>query len=56
MKRRKSAIDRAKQIERIERLRRMKPEDRLQACLSISALTGEFQRAGKRFLEQNPRS
>ena len=46
--RRPSAIDRAKQLERIERARRMTPEARLLACVNISMAVLELQRAGKR--------
>ncbi len=46
--RRKSAIDRAKQAERIERARRMTPEQRLEASASVSAAVMELHRAGHR--------
>jgi hypothetical protein len=46
--RRKSSIDLAKQKERIERARRMTPEERLQACINLSSLVAEFQQAGRK--------
>jgi hypothetical protein len=52
--RRKSAIDRAKQHERIERSRRMKPEDRLLACVNLCSVGVEIQLAGKRYRETTP--
>ena len=47
--RRKSSIDTAKQKERIERARRMTPESRLEACVNLSRLVKEIQRAGERY-------
>ena len=47
--RRKSAIDEAKQKDRIERARRMTPEARLQACIRISHVALELRRAGERY-------
>jgi hypothetical protein len=47
----KSAIDHAKQTERIERARRMSPERRLEACINLSKLGAEIQRAGRRYRE-----
>ena len=46
--RRPSEIDRAKQLERIERARRMTPEARLLACVQISTMVLQLQQAGKR--------
>ena len=57
--RRKSSIDRARQKERIERARGMTPEARLVACVKISRLVKEIQRAGERYRKetrQNPNS
>jgi hypothetical protein len=54
MERRKSAIDLAKQRDRIERARRMLPEDRLQACINLSSLMAEFRKAQKQLLKVVP--
>jgi hypothetical protein len=57
--RRKSAIDRAKRLDRIERARRMTPEERLLACANVSRVIVELHEVGKRYREehsQNPRS
>jgi len=48
MRRRESVIDEAKQRDRIDRARRMTPQQRLQACLDFSAIVLEFHSAGKR--------
>jgi len=48
MRRTKSAIDEAKQRERIERARRMTPQQRLMACVEFSSMVLEFHNAGKR--------
>ena len=45
--RKKSSIDREKQLERIERARRMTPEERLLACVNISRAVLELQRSGR---------
>jgi hypothetical protein len=45
--RKKSSIDREKQLERIERARRMTPEERLSACVNISRAVLELQLSGK---------
>jgi len=50
--RQKSRIDQEKQRERIERARRMTPENRLLACVNISRLVAEFQRAGQQYREE----
>ena len=50
--RRPSAIDRAKQKDRVERARRMTPEQRLQASVAISSVVLEIARAGKRYREE----
>jgi hypothetical protein len=52
--RRKSSIDLAKQKERIERARRMTPEERLQECIHLTELVREFKRAQKHLLEVIP--
>jgi hypothetical protein len=52
--RRKSSIDLAKQKERIERARRMTPEERMQTCINLTKLGLEFKRAQKRLLESVP--
>jgi len=57
--RRKSAIDRAKRLDRIDRARRMTPEERLLACANMCRAIVELREAGKRYREQtvqNPRS
>ena len=53
--RRKSSIDRARQKERIERARGMTPEGRLVACVKISRLVKEIQRAGERYRQETGR-
>ena len=53
--RRESAIDRAKQKDRVERARRMTPEQRLQACVEISSVVLEIARTGKRDREEKRR-
>jgi hypothetical protein len=45
--RRKSAIDEAKQKDRIERARSMTPEARLQASIRITHVVLELRRAGE---------
>jgi hypothetical protein len=52
--RRKSFIDLAKQKDRIERARRMTPEERLQACVNLTEFGIEFQRAQKHLLKTIP--
>ena len=56
--RRNSAIDSDKRLSRVERARRMTPEDRLLACLNISHAIADLRRSGKRHREaiQKPRS
>jgi hypothetical protein len=46
--RRNSAIDLAKQKERIERARKMTPEARMVACINMSRVVMEIHRAGER--------
>lgn len=46
--RRRSSLDDAKRRDRIERARRMTPEQRLQACVNLSKLTAELRLAGER--------
>jgi len=50
--RQKSRIDQEKQRERIERARRMTPENRLLACVNLARLGVEIQRAGQRYREE----
>lgn len=53
--RRPSAIDQEKQQERIERARRMTPEERLLACANISRAVLELQLAGRRDRAKQPK-
>ena len=46
--RRESSIDRDKQTDRVERARRMKPEERLAACVSLSRTVFELHLAAER--------
>ena len=50
--RQKSRIDQEKQRERIASARQMTPENRLLACVNISRLVAEFQRAGQQYREE----
>jgi hypothetical protein len=54
--RRPSAIDREKQRERIERARRMTPEERLLACANTSKAVLELQLEGRRNRARKPKS
>lgn len=50
--RRKSAIDRAQQAQRLEEARRMTPEQRLELSAAISSTVIELHRAGKRYRKE----
>jgi len=50
--RRKSFIDTVKQLDRIERARRMTPDRRLLACANVSGAVLELQLSGKRYRKQ----
>jgi hypothetical protein len=54
--RRKSSIDIAKRLDRIERARRMTPEARLSACVNLARTTLELQQSGKRYREEKLRN